>query len=56
MADLLAKASNEESWDMIIQPQRNWLDLRLGDLWRYRDLVMLFVRLGHLNRAPHCAS
>jgi lipopolysaccharide transport system permease protein len=34
----------EESWDMIIQPQRGLLDLRLGELWKYRDLVMLFVR------------
>ena len=31
-------------WDMIIQPQRRLLDLRLGELWKYRDLVMLFVR------------
>ncbi len=29
---------------MIIRPQRRLLDLRLGELWRYRDLVMLFVR------------
>lgn len=34
----------DEQWDMIIQPQRNLLDLRLGELWRYRDLVLLFVR------------
>ena len=34
----------EEDWTLIIQPQRNLLDLRLGELWRYRDLVMLFVR------------
>ena len=32
------------SWDLIIRPQRGWLDLRLGELWRYRDLVLLFVR------------
>jgi lipopolysaccharide transport system permease protein len=31
-------------WTMDIEPQRNLLDLRLGELWRYRDLVMLFVR------------
>lgn len=35
---------SEENWDMIIQPQRSLLDLRLGELWQYRDLVMLFVR------------
>ena len=29
---------------MVIQPQRSLLDLRLGELWRYKDLVMLFVR------------
>jgi lipopolysaccharide transport system permease protein len=33
-----------EQWDLIIRPQRNWFDLRLGELWKYRDLVMLFVR------------
>ena len=32
-----------ESWDLIIRPQRGWLDLRLGELWRARDLIMLFV-------------
>jgi lipopolysaccharide transport system permease protein len=30
-------------WDMIIRPQRAWWDLRLGDLWRYRDLIWLLV-------------
>jgi lipopolysaccharide transport system permease protein len=38
-----ATSSNEE-WTMIIRPRRPWLDLRLGELWRARDLVMLFVR------------
>lgn len=33
-----------EAWTQIIRPQRGWLDLRLEELWRYRDLVMLFVR------------
>lgn len=28
---------------MIIRPQRGWLELRLGELWQARDLVMLFV-------------
>jgi len=34
----------DEDWDMIIESQRSLLDLRLGELWRYKDLVMLFVR------------
>jgi lipopolysaccharide transport system permease protein len=32
-----------DDWDLIIRPQRHLLDLRLGDLWRARDLIMLFV-------------
>jgi len=33
-----------QNWDLVIEPRRRLLDLRLGELWRYRDLVMLFVR------------
>lgn len=33
-----------ENWDLVIEPRRRLLDLRLAELWRYRDLVMLFVR------------
>ncbi len=35
--------SGEQDWSTIITPHRGWLDWRLGQLWRYRDLVMLFV-------------
>lgn len=31
-------------WTMDIEPQRSLFDLRLRELWQYRDLVMLFVR------------
>lgn len=44
MTDTLAKNTTDDSWDMIIQPQRGLFDLRLAELWKYRDLVMLFVR------------
>ncbi|MBI5296365.1 MAG: ABC transporter permease [Chloroflexi bacterium] len=36
--------SQDDNWDMVIQPQRSLFDLRLVELWRYRDLVILFVR------------
>lgn len=36
--------AQEESWTEVIEPRTSLLDLRLGDVWRYRDLVMLFVR------------
>lgn len=34
----------KEEWDLIIRPQRPWWDLRLGELWLYRDLIGLWVR------------
>lgn len=37
-------ADQEESWTEVIESHTSLLDLRLGDVWRYRDLVMLFVR------------
>lgn len=36
--------NSDKAWDMIISPKRNLFDLRLGELWRARDLIMLFVR------------
>ena len=41
---LIPSITDQQQWDMIIQPRRSLFDLRLGELWRYRDLVMLFVR------------
>lgn len=37
------KTTDENSWSLIIRPQRDWWDLHLSELWRYRDLIMLFV-------------
>jgi lipopolysaccharide transport system permease protein len=34
----------DKKWSMVIEPHRHLFDLKLGDLWRYKDLVMLFVR------------
>jgi lipopolysaccharide transport system permease protein len=34
----------DDYWTMDIEPQRGLLDLRMGELWRYKDLVMLFMR------------
>lgn len=35
--------STQVEWDLIIRPNRAWWDLRLGELWRYRDLIRLLV-------------
>lgn len=34
----------KDSWSEIISPKRSLLDINLKELWRYRDLIMLFVR------------
>lgn len=38
-----AVQADGSEWDLVLRPQGRWLDLNLADLWRYRDLVMLFV-------------
>ncbi len=37
-------ATPNETWTKIIRPKRGFLDLRLRELWRARDLVLLFVK------------
>jgi lipopolysaccharide transport system permease protein len=34
----------EEQWTEIISSKKSWFDLKLDELWRYRDLIVLFVR------------
>ena len=34
---------NINNWTLTIRPVSGWFDFRLGELWRYRDLIMLFV-------------
>ena len=36
--------SGEGEWDLVIKPKRNLFDLRLREVWKYRDLLILFVR------------
>jgi len=36
--------SDKQVWTEIISPQRGLFDVRLSELWRYRDLIALFVK------------
>ncbi|MBL4676292.1 MAG: ABC transporter permease [Mucilaginibacter sp.] len=36
--------AEHENWDIVIKPHNNLLDLRLKDVWQYRDLLALLVR------------
>jgi len=33
-----------DQWDLEIKPKASFFDLNLKEVWRYRDLMMLFVR------------
>ena len=39
-----ARTSKEEGWTTIIKPRTGWLDIDLGELWQYRDLIVMFVK------------
>ncbi|MFN4284034.1 MAG: ABC transporter permease [Alphaproteobacteria bacterium] len=34
----------DKDWDLIITSNPPWLDLKIGELWRYRYLIAMFVR------------
>jgi lipopolysaccharide transport system permease protein len=38
-----APVVEQGDWTLVIRPKTRWLDLHLADLWRHRDLIMLFV-------------
>jgi len=35
---------NEQQWTEVITPRTNLFDLKLKELWRYRDLILLFIK------------
>jgi lipopolysaccharide transport system permease protein len=39
-----------ETWNLIIKPKRHLLDIDLKDIWRYRDLIVLFVRRDFVSK------
>jgi len=39
-----ADIKQEEQWDLVIKPTNALFDLKLKELWKYRDLLWLWVR------------
>lgn len=39
-----SETQHEENWDTIITPQKSLFDLKLREVWRYRDLLGLLIR------------
>src|SRR5664279_3908239 len=40
----IVNTEQEEHWDQVIQPKAPLFDLNLKEVWRYRDLLWLFVK------------
>ena len=36
--------NNDSEWDLVIEPKNSLFDLKLKQVWKYRDLLWLFVR------------
>ena len=36
--------SPEETWDLVIKPKSGWLNIPFGEIYRYRDLIFMFVK------------
>lgn len=36
--------NNDEEWDLILKPKTGWFDIDLSELWRYRELIGMFVK------------
>ncbi len=43
MANSETASTDLSQWSKVIQPDRGWWDLKLDQLWKYRDLILVFV-------------
>lgn len=34
----------EEKWDLIVKPKSSWFEFNFKEIWRYRDLLFMFVK------------
>ncbi len=46
----IQEPEQHEDWTMVIRPKRYLLDVNLQEIWRYRDLIKLFVRRDFVAR------
>ena len=38
-----------ENFDVVIVPKTGWFDINLQELWKYRDLITLFVKRNFIS-------
>ena len=36
--------TENDHWTTIITPKKSWFELKLKELWDYRDLILIFIR------------
>ena len=36
--------TKKSNWDLIISSKRDWFNLDLKNIWRYRDLILFFIK------------
>ena len=39
-----------QEWKKIVEPKGKWFDLKIGEIWDYRDLIMLFVKRDFISK------
>lgn len=38
------KETQKVSWTLEVTPRTRWININLAEIWRYRDLLLLFVK------------
>lgn len=38
------KNDNNREWDVVIKPKTGWFDLKLSEVWQYKDLIFMFLK------------
>jgi len=40
----MSTTQTKEEWSLVVKPKVGWWNLDIKEIWRYRDLILLFVR------------
>jgi lipopolysaccharide transport system permease protein len=40
----MQKTNKPEGWDITIQSDSSWFELNLAEVWKYRDLIIMFIK------------
>ena len=40
----MTSTTTDTPWDLIIEPKTSWFDLRLKEIWQYKDLLFIMVK------------